>query len=272
MQIKQTQSELLLIAYFSLQGAPQGLYITALAKAMTNPINSFKRPMHLGKSVTLFATGLLAICASLSAKTPTEEIRELSLKAERGDAKAQYKLGEAYTKGEVVPKDYAKAANWFRKAAEQGLPEAQFILGIIYANGSKVPNRDAEAAKWFRKAAEQGLREAQFNLAIMYRKGEGVPKDYAEAVEWFRKAAQQGLPRAQYFLGAAHALGEGVPRNYVEAYAYWNVAGSKGNETAKKNLELLVKEMTPSQIEKGQLRTRELLKEFEAKEARAKAK
>jgi TPR repeat protein len=62
----------------------------------------------------------------------------------------------------------------------------------MYANGEGVPKDAAKAVEWYRKAAEQGNAHAQFNLARMYDVGEGVPKDTAKAVEWHRKAAEQG--------------------------------------------------------------------------------
>jgi TPR repeat protein len=79
--------------------------------------------------------------------------------------------------------------------AEQGLAEARYNLGIMYAEGRRVPKDFAEAVKWYRKAAEQGHVGAQFNLGIMYRKGEGVPQDDAEAAKWFRMARAKACRR-----------------------------------------------------------------------------
>ncbi|HIG26643.1 MAG TPA: hypothetical protein EYQ50_02155 [Verrucomicrobiales bacterium] len=41
--------------------------------------------------------------------------------AVRGDANAQYNLGNAYRVGKGTVKDHAKKVRWYRKAAEQGL-------------------------------------------------------------------------------------------------------------------------------------------------------
>src|SRR5260370_42113148 len=40
------------------------------------------------------------------------------LRAEQGDANAQYSLGNMYRNGQGVPEDYAEAVRWFRTAAE----------------------------------------------------------------------------------------------------------------------------------------------------------
>ena len=43
--------------------------------------------------------------------------------AERGDANAQYRLGNCYAEG--MEKNDAEAVKWYRKAAEQGNDDAQ---------------------------------------------------------------------------------------------------------------------------------------------------
>ena len=62
----------------------------------------------------------------------------------------------------------------------------------MYANGQGIPKDEAKAASWYRKAADQGDSKAQFALGIMYANGQGVPKDEVEAVRWYRKAAERG--------------------------------------------------------------------------------
>ena len=55
-------------------------------------------------------------------------LREWRPLAERGDAWAQYGLGVMYDNGEGVPRDYAEAATWFRRAADQGHADAKAAL------------------------------------------------------------------------------------------------------------------------------------------------
>jgi hypothetical protein len=57
------------------------------------------------------------------------------VRAEQGDAKAQYRLGASYAYGEGVPKDYTEAVRWCRKAADQGDVDAQYVLSDMYRNG-----------------------------------------------------------------------------------------------------------------------------------------
>ena len=52
-------------------------------------------------------------------------LRQLELRAKKGDAAAQYNLGWRYEYGEGVVQDKQEAAKWYRKAAEQGYLAAQ---------------------------------------------------------------------------------------------------------------------------------------------------
>ena len=49
--------------------------------------------------------------------------------AERGDAYAQYRMGQLYRDGPLLIPDNRKAKHWLTQAAKQGLPEAQYAIG-----------------------------------------------------------------------------------------------------------------------------------------------
>ena len=104
-------------------------------------------------------------------------------------------------------KDYAKAREWYLKAAEQGSSRAQFRLGVLYDNGYGVTQDYAKAGEWYLKAAEQGDPDAQNNLGLLYSSGRGGTQDYAKAREWYLKAAGQGDLDAQYNLGLLYNKG-----------------------------------------------------------------
>jgi hypothetical protein len=144
-----------------------------------------------------------------------------------------------YYRGEGVPKDVAKAVEWWQKAAAQGDANAQYNLGVMYNKGEGVPKDAARAIEWYRKAAEQGNSYAQFNLAASYATGEGVPKDAVRAAEWVQKAAAQGVAMAQNNLGSMYHDGDGVPKDLVLAYAWANLAAAQGEERAKKLRDLI---------------------------------
>jgi len=86
------------------------------------------------------ATFILIISLFMAVQACTGPIEDANKALQRGDYKTAYRL--------------------FKPLAEQGLPLAQYNLGVMYYNGQGVPKDYAEAAKWYRKAAEQGLAEA----------------------------------------------------------------------------------------------------------------
>lgn len=49
----------------------------------------------------------------------------------KGDACAQYQLGEMYMQGKGVPEDKAKALELFKKAAAQGDQKAKLMAGFL---------------------------------------------------------------------------------------------------------------------------------------------
>jgi TPR repeat protein len=86
----------------------------------------------------------------------------------------------------------------------------------------------------------------------MYDSGQGVTQDYKQTVKWYRKAAEQGDVRAQYSLGSMYRLGRGVTQDYKSAHMWYNISAANGYSDAVINRDLIIKEMTPSQIEKAQ--------------------
>ena len=99
---------------------------------------------------------------------------------------------DAYEKG-----DYATALKEFRPLAERGDARAQFRLGVMYTMGQGVPQDDKEAARWYRLAATQGYAAAQYNLGVMYFMGIGVPRDVVRAHLWYSLAAAPGHENAR---------------------------------------------------------------------------
>jgi TPR repeat protein len=159
--------------------------------------------------------------------------------ADQGDPHAQYNLGLLYARGEGVPQDHGKAAEWYRKAAEQGVAAAQYNLGVMYANGQGVPKNAQEASRWFLKAAESDVSVAHVGLARIYNEGEGAFRNYAEAEKWYRKAAGEGVASAAFDLGVMYDLGHGVAQNFEEALKWYRQAADAGYAPAATNIGIL---------------------------------
>ncbi len=96
----------------------------------------------------LMLTGLVLVGCS--------DLERTRRAAEQGDAIAQDRFGNMYSKGVGVPLDYAQAATWYSKAAEQGFAPAQASLAFLYYKGEGVQKNDVKALAWLSLAAAQG--------------------------------------------------------------------------------------------------------------------
>jgi hypothetical protein len=120
-------------------------------------------------------------------------IKEWRPLADRGDADAQFNMGQAYRLGRGVPVDLKIAQSWFEKSAAQGHEEAQANAGLLlFQNG----NRNG-ALPWLRKAAERGDARAQYVLGTTLFNGDIAGKDWPRAYAFMSRAAAQGLPQAK---------------------------------------------------------------------------
>lgn len=162
--------------------------------------------------------------------------QEILAKARQGDANAEAELGRRYYKGESVPRDFPKAADWFQKAADQGNAKGEYGLATLYLRGQGVPQNTADAVQWTRKAADQGYARAEAGLGYLYSKGKGVRKSNADAFQWYRKSAEQGFPYAEYALGSLYFHGLGVAKDETTAAGWLQKAAAQGNPSAQEFL------------------------------------
>ena len=164
--------------------------------------------------------------------------------AERGFTGAQWDLGTRYEFGLGVERDYAQAAQWYRKAAMEGHPEAQCRLGLCYELGKGVEWNREYAAMCYRAAAEKGYAkanraEAQRRLARLYASEEdGSAQIRAEALELFRQAAEQGDAPAQCALAVCYARGLlGAQKDNAESFKWINrLCGAEGGGESPQEL------------------------------------
>jgi cell division septation protein DedD len=122
--------------------------------------------------------------------------------AERGDADAQFNLGQAYRLGRGVPLDLSKAKGWFEKAADAGHLDAETTLGLLlFQNGDQ-----AAGLKWLRRAAEQGEPRALLVYGTALYNGDGVTQDHVLGYAYVSRAADLGLAPAKETLSQLDSL------------------------------------------------------------------
>jgi cell division septation protein DedD len=122
-----------------------------------------------------------------------QAVKEWRALADRGDADAQFNMGQAYRLGRGVPTDLKIAQSWFEKAAAQGHAEAQANAGLLlFQNGNRTG-----ALPWLRKAADRGDARSQYVLGTALFNGDVAGKDWPRAYALMSRAAAQGLPQAK---------------------------------------------------------------------------
>ena len=190
--------------------------------------------------VSLVLTAVISGCA-----TREFTIETARAGAERGDARAEFFLGKRCARGEGVPQDYAKAAEYFRQAAAQGYAPAENGLGALYVQGTGVSQDYAEAVKWFQQAAAKGDPRGELNLGRALEAGRGVVTNMAEAMEWYRRAAAQGLLEAELELGGIYLGGRGWPADYNMARTWYEKAAQQHSAIAINALGVIFEEGGP---------------------------
>jgi uncharacterized protein len=139
--------------------------------------------------------------------------------AEAGDARAQWRVGSAYSViGEGIEPDRDIAYSWLKASADQGFVHAMHPLGEMYLSGRGTEVDEDEAYRLFRIGAEAGEQRAIVSLARLYQSSDRGPvHDPEQAVHWFRLGAEQDNSNAIRGLSDAYLDGDGVERDPIEA-------------------------------------------------------
>jgi cell division septation protein DedD len=152
--------------------------------------------------------------------------------------------------------DYSGAVAIWRPLAEKGDADAEFNLGQAYRLGRGVPTNLSAAKTWFERAANQGHVDAETTLGLLlFQNGE-----QAEGLKWLKKAADQGEPRALLVYGTALVNGDSVTQDPVLGYAFVSRAAAQGLQPAKDTLDQLDKMLPLDDRKRGVAIARNLAK------------
>ena len=117
-----------------------------------------------------------------------EELKATLAQAQKGDAKAQLKIGEYFWKENGKR---SQGVEWFRKSAEQGNAQACYYLGESYRLGIGTTKNASTGVEWLKKGADKGNVMSMYQLAECYEKGEGVAKNKQQALYWYEKVDEK---------------------------------------------------------------------------------
>jgi len=136
-------------------------------------------------------TLLLFLLFSIFSYSQNLNMRKLIFDAEKGDAVAQYVLGDCYERGHQVNQSYTNAAFWYSKSTAQNYANAQFKLGKLYADGLGVEQSYSLAIELWEISGYKGVVESQYNLGVTYFYGkENINADLKKSLFWFNMACE----------------------------------------------------------------------------------
>lgn len=152
----------------------------------------------LAKKAGFTAVMLFTLILLFPAVTQASGLFEFQMKlAKKGNAEAEFKVGEMYETGFGVKQDKVEAMNWIKKAANHGHETASFKL--LYWNIQKNGINDSNKEQYdiLVAKAKSGNGQAQYYIGKMYARGVGVKRNSNAAISWLNKAALVGVLQAE---------------------------------------------------------------------------
>jgi uncharacterized protein len=146
--------------------------------------------------------------------------------AQAGNAKAQYELGVYWSQTVAAEhRDYARAVDWYRRAALQNhLPSAYNLALLLKSQSPRTAQNYQEARRWFTAAAQAGNAQAAYELANLMNR----TSEQAEYRQWLKQAATLGDARAMDQLGTDIQRGFSGFRQDLAAGAAWHRRAAEG--------------------------------------------
>ncbi len=97
-----------------------------------------------------------------------------------------------YEKGRGVERDPRQAFSWYSKATQKGNIKAEYKLGVAYLNGNGIRKNFQKAYDWLKKSGNKGYVRAQYYLGTLYENGLGTTQDLDKALQWYKRALRGG--------------------------------------------------------------------------------
>lgn len=182
---------------------------------------SFKEFFNFDKASDIEQKGIEAFMQ----KNYPIAISNLQKASSMGHHTSSIMLGNIYTNGEVVSRDFKLAYKYYKVAADNNLPAGLESLGMAYYHGRGVTRNIDKAFTLVKKAAEKDPN-AKLNLAIFYLETEQY-KNYEEALKIYTEFANAGNTQAQQNLGYMYMVGQGTKVDYDEAMRYFRIVYQK---------------------------------------------
>src|SRR3569623_1285967 len=161
---------------------------------MLSPRSLFEwfRPASAMSRASPFELGM----AAYEGRQYLEAMMFWKLASEAGDAKAGYRMGLLYVRGEGVVRSVPDAVVWYEWAARLGNVEAQFQLGLIFLHGDKPPLGPYRHETWRQSSGVRLGEKATDIHHLVFPYGSSVERNVGAAFGWISAAAEGGKAEA----------------------------------------------------------------------------
>lgn len=153
--------------------------------------------------------------------------------AKKGNAEAQFKVGEMYEAGRGVEKNMTEAKRWINMAAAQGNKAAGYNLLYKDLEKNGVTKENKAQLADLQNAAGSGDGYAQYYVGLMHSRGVGVNKNSEKALDWLGKATLVGVTAAETEIARVNVENQGARLRAQQEAAARQEARRKEEERRK---------------------------------------
>lgn len=157
--------------------------------------------------------------------------RRLRFEALRGASSSVLAVAGMYDRGEGVPVDIKKAAEWYLWAARVGHERAMAYAAYAYGTGRGMERNEAAALKWLEGVNEGRQRSTLLDIGWALAQGTEGATDMASALRFFEHAAQL-KPSIAYQVALDLERGTRGIQNREAAVQLIKVAAERGDSAA----------------------------------------
>jgi len=197
-------------ASVSVMAAPNKGTAAQPAPAAQAPVPPTQAQLRAMSTARLLRLGQAALTAEMDTPAFVTGLDAAKIASSRGDREATRLIAKIMARNQVVlgADDRAKLERRFRFEALRGASSSVLAVAGMYDRGDGVPVDTKKAAEWYLWAARVGHERAMAHVAYGYGTGRGFERDEAAALKWI-EGVNEGRQRST-LLDIGWALAQGT--------------------------------------------------------------
>lgn len=183
----------------------------------------------------VFVTSFASAVRELEQGTPLADVPRadhLELECRSGSARACYRAGGDFYRGDGVARDDERALRMYVEACKKGLGMGCTAAGLMYTSGRAGRVDDSRAARYFGRACTLGHARGCHRVGYLYLRGRGVSRRLDRAAAYFELGCSGAWAGSCRFLGDMTYYGIGVDRDRSAAVVLYDRGCDLGSARA----------------------------------------